>query len=116
MSIDKIQKAFQILGVSYEPDIEKGSKGEGSRGGKVIGHTKSGKPIYDHFDHKSHKDFTKKDHNDAAKLHMKKFREALKDAKKEAKEELHGFDPYGRDDVSHHSSQEDLHSEAAGKD
>jgi len=48
---------------SEELDIEKG--GEGSRGGKVIGHTKSGKPIYDHFDHEGHKDFTKEDHRDA---------------------------------------------------
>lgn len=34
---------------SKEDDIEKG--GEGSKGGKIIGHTKSGHPIYDHSDH-----------------------------------------------------------------
>jgi hypothetical protein len=51
-------------------EIEK-SGGEGSRGGKVIGHTKSGKPIYDTFEHEGHKSFDKYDHSDAVKLHMK---------------------------------------------
>lgn len=37
-----------------ENDIEKASKGEGSRGGKVIGHTKSGKPIYEHRPYEHH--------------------------------------------------------------
>ena len=46
--------------------------GEGSRGGKVIGHTKSGKPIYDSANHESHRNtFTKEDHNDAIDLHKK---------------------------------------------
>lgn len=49
---------------SEEGDLEKG--GEGSRGGKVIGHTKSGKPIYDSFEHEGHKNFTTEDHKDAA--------------------------------------------------
>ena len=39
---DEVKKAFEVLGL----DIIKG--GEGSKGGKVIGHTKSGKPIYAH--------------------------------------------------------------------
>jgi|SRR5579872_320229 len=38
-SLDELRK-----GNSEEGDIEKG--GEGSKGGRVIGHTKSGKPIY----------------------------------------------------------------------
>jgi hypothetical protein len=70
-----IQKAFNEL-VKIEPDpiqkafddvLEKG--GEGSKGGKVIGHTKSGKPIYDKAGHAEHKNFTIEDHNDAKKLH-----------------------------------------------
>lgn len=40
-------------------EIVKG--GEGSRGGKVIGHTKSGKPIYENKDHE-HNHGLKKDH------------------------------------------------------
>lgn len=51
---------------SYGIDIE---KAEGSRGGRVIGHTKSGKPIYNHFG--ENKDFTGEDHLDASTLHSK---------------------------------------------
>lgn len=51
--------------------IEKG--GEGSRGGKIIGHTKSGKPIYEGA-HQSHKSFTKQDHKDAAELNRKEHK------------------------------------------
>ena len=47
-------------------DIE---KSEGSRGGKVIGHTKSGKPIYNSHSHEGHKNFTAQDHTDAYKIH-----------------------------------------------
>lgn len=53
-------------------EIEK-SGGEGSRGGKVIGHTKSGKPIYDKADHKEHANFTSEDHQDAYSLHDKEM-------------------------------------------
>lgn len=42
--------------------------GEGSRGGKVIGHTTSGKPIYLRS-HPSHKTFTEKEHQEAADKH-----------------------------------------------
>ena len=46
--------------------------GEGSKGGKVIGHTKSGRPIYDTFNHSDHKNFTPQDHANARTLHEKK--------------------------------------------
>lgn len=44
--------------------------GEGSRGGHVIGHTKSGKPIYSHYSHPSHKTFTNDEHIEAANAHL----------------------------------------------
>lgn len=47
------------------------SQGEGSHGGKVIGHTKSGKPIYDTHYHESHKNFSAQDHRDAEQLNEK---------------------------------------------
>ena len=62
-------------------DLAKAKKrGEGSRGGKIIGHTKSGKPIYaaNHTAYaldgtkrgvKPYKDFTAQDHEDAYQLH-----------------------------------------------
>ncbi len=55
---EKVEKALNIL-----------KSGEGSRGGHVIGHTKSGKPIYDNANHESHKNFTIQDHDDAIDVH-----------------------------------------------
>lgn len=72
--------------------IEKG--GEGSRGGKIIGHTKSGKPIYDTYSHEGHKDFSVNDHEDAFIAHSKKWIKS-KDKGKDAK---------------HHEKQMDDHS------
>lgn len=43
------------------------SKAEGERGGHVIGHTQSGKPVYaSQWDHPEHASFTRQDHLDAA--------------------------------------------------
>ena len=36
---------------------------------KVIGHTKSGKPVYSKYNHKEHRSFTEQDHLDASDLH-----------------------------------------------
>lgn len=55
---------------SEDSDIEKG--GEGSRGGKVIGHTRSGKPIYADAGHVEHKHFDAKDHFDSRIVHQKR--------------------------------------------
>lgn len=46
--------------------------GEGSRGGNVIGHTKSGKPIYSSQNAKNEKSYSSKDHDDAAYAHLDK--------------------------------------------
>jgi hypothetical protein len=64
--------------------LEKAGRGEGSRGGHVIGHTRSGKPVYANRDknfrhpeqwyhviNKMYGDFTPKDHADAERLHRK---------------------------------------------
>jgi hypothetical protein len=45
-----------------------GKQGEGSRGGKIIGHTRSGKPIYQ-GQKASSEGLTKEDHHDAAAIH-----------------------------------------------
>ncbi|NBW99903.1 hypothetical protein EBR03_10075, partial [bacterium] len=52
-----------------EEIIEKAGTGEGSRGGKVVGHTASGKPIYYSAGNSNHKKFSKQDHADAALAH-----------------------------------------------
>ena len=55
--------------IHMQPKYDAG--GEGSRGGIVIGRASSGKPIYDTHGHPSHKDFTAKDHHEAALAHGK---------------------------------------------
>lgn len=44
-ALDRVGQKYGHIQKSEEEDLEK--SGEGSRGGKVIGHTKSGKPIYE---------------------------------------------------------------------
>ncbi len=67
--------------------IRRGAKpsAEGSRGGKVIGHTTSGKPIYSKFGHESHAGFTPSDHKEASELH----RTLMVAASTTSKENLH---------------------------
>ena len=68
---------------SEQTDIEKaGPTGVGSKGGKVIGYTKSGKPIYDSHNHASHANFTFQDHKDAAKVNEKKMAEITTEVEK----------------------------------
>ena len=55
---------IQLTGVEEKIELIKG--GEGSKGGHVIGHTRTGKAIYNDSRHESHDDFTGKDHADAA--------------------------------------------------
>lgn len=64
----------QIITKAMENEIEKG--GEGSRGGKVIGHTKSGKAIYDSASHPEHSSFSKEDHNDAIEENKRRLSNA----------------------------------------
>jgi len=51
-----------------EDSVDK-AMGEGARGGKIIGHTQSGKPIYAASGNRNHKMFGKQDHEDAAVTH-----------------------------------------------
>ena len=59
--------------------------GAGSRGGKVIGTTKSGKPIYEDHKHPSHEKFHYFEHKQAAELH-----DELGDKARNAKQVLVG--------------------------
>lgn len=55
-------------------DLDKaGTAGEGSRGGHIIGHTKTGKPIYSSSGHPAHGGFTPMEHKDAKEAHYKRF-------------------------------------------
>ena len=120
------QNLVKSLYSSYN-SIEKG--GEGSRGGKVIGHTKSGKAIYENSQHTS-KDFTAEDHSDAMSAHMKAAKEHSDNEKhyteaskkyEVGKKDFKGFDHNKRlSELSkehskksqHHSSMAALHQTA----
>jgi hypothetical protein len=67
-------------------------KSEGDRGGKIIGHTRSGKPIYDSFNHEGHRDFSKQDHTDAESVHVG----LANKLKKRASEWRHHWDEGGK--------------------
>lgn len=77
-----VDKNLNIEKSEDNDSIEKGFLGIGSRGGKVIGHTKSGKPIYESGKH-SHLDT--EDHYDAAEHHE----EAMKNAKDDKTKSYH---------------------------
>ena len=90
---------------SIQDELSKG--GEGSKGGKVIGHTKSGKPIYESGNLHDY-NFDRKEHDEAAAHHRKKAGELYEQAGKigsyTKKNELHK-------QAKHHSEQSDLHSQ-----
>lgn len=95
----RISGSYNQLQKSEESDLEKG--GEGSRGGKVIGHTKSGKPIYDSHNHSSHSKFSSKDHEDAEALHG---------------EEMSKYKPTtleGREKLKYHKEQSHEHRDSS---
>lgn len=63
----KSQSAKILASYISQDSLEKG--GEGSRGGIIIGHTKTGLPVYNTFLHNSRNStFKREDHRDAAKL------------------------------------------------
>ena len=83
--------------------------GEGSRGGKIIGHTKSGKPVYGTFNHPSHKDFSHDDHLNAHTIHdnerikYMKIQNGILPGKKGA----------AKESEAHHQSQGRMHETTA---
>lgn len=95
---EKMKKSEEAS--NEEETLEKASKGAGSRGGKVIGHTRSGKPIYaprgaaamktarekgdnHEKDDSKHSDYSLQDHMDAMTHHMVRRRDAGVDNWKE---------------------------------
>lgn len=53
------------------------SKAEGERGGRVIGRTRTGKPIYESHGHESHGSFTPEEHADAWNAHRQAASQAF---------------------------------------
>lgn len=96
-------------------DFQKANGGEGSRGGKVIGHTKSGKPIYDSSSHSAHSNFTSDDHKEAAKIHFDKLKEYQQKYKK-AKKEGSGMGSFTfKQKLNKHDKEGAAHMTAATK-
>lgn len=129
-----LSKAEAIELFKSEEDVmEKAATGEGSKGGKIIGHTKSGKAIYQthHAKHKAYKEFKAADHIDAAMTHQKegdKFKIKREDTADLAKEKMKHFSHHEKlvhshylrgiemlpkeeleDDVNHHIIEKPTH-------
>lgn len=89
--------------VDQNLNIEKG--GEGSRGGKIVGHTKSGKAIYDSIDKKHTSKYTSEDHDDAAAHHREEKKKLYADR---------NLDPNQRKKFTHHQTNENFHEIESG--
>ena len=53
--------------------------------GKLIGHTTSGKPVYDTYDNKAHVKFNGDDHRDAMCIHAYLYKKGKVESEKEGK-------------------------------
>ena len=82
-----LKKAYEILGLG---DLIE--KAEGSRGGKVIGHTKSGKPVYASMKASHYDNFTAEDHRDAMTHHDNKMRKTPSHKKEHEEHQLRAAD------------------------
>jgi hypothetical protein len=87
--------------------------GEGSRGGKVVGHTSSGKPIYESHSHPSHTSFSAKEHVEAASLHETSRKEWVGKLLKTGRGKSADF---ARVQAGMHASAGKLHATSAGKE
>ncbi len=85
--------------------------GEDSRGGHIIGHTGSGKPIYSVHGHLEHKDFNVREHGEAANAHLRagdKIHEKIEQADQAGKrnQDQHAEQ---KNQLAHHDKQMELH-------
>lgn len=83
-------------------------KAEGGRGGKVIGHTKSGKAIYETKTAKHINKYTSKDHEDAAYAHLDHAEKLTKEGKKEAADRHNAHFDEHMSESKHKAKQEEI--------
>ena len=90
--------------------------GEGSKGGVVIGHTKSGKAIYKDASHEDHKRFKPEDHKSAANLHQDVYDRAQKKLHEKHQSD-ENFKPSQKvfDFLQHHQRQAAMHTGGSQK-
>ncbi len=98
----------QNLKVKKDVVGKKDAGGEGSRGGKIIGHTGSGKPIYGNANHPSHKEFTPGDHAEAAGKHLKEANQLKIRSAGESRIPLQER----KSKIAHHEKQSELHRQS----
>ena len=91
--------------------------GIGSRGGKVIGRTKSGKPIYASHDHKDHSSFSFDDHTDAAIHHSREAGKLSQELKGATAHSTEGTNRIAAKEtrLKQHKASEKAHLEAGKK-
>lgn len=84
----KMRKAERlVVDLRKDQTVAPSHMGEGSRGGHIIGHTKSGHPIYAlHISAEEHnrtvkRPFTQQDHDEASSLHSRAARAAERDGR-----------------------------------
>ena len=90
--------------------------GEGSRGGKVVGHTSSGKPVYATFKHPAqapHDEIEPKHHLKAADYHKNEAQKSEEKASAFLRRDPRAGKHFG--DQSWHKNQESQHRAAAEK-
>lgn len=96
--------------------LKKAATGEGSRGGEVIGHTKSGKPIYASSKHEGHQEFGSGEHRDAMNHHYEiwsKTQQKIANIRQQnpnwnPPQQIHDF-------LKHHYTQMQMHQSRMGQ-
>lgn len=91
--------------------------GEGSRGGHIIGHTKSGKPVYANkgIMAKEYDNYSSQDHMDASEIHAEKSRGHREESYKSSPSYYSGKSEDERHLSQHHDSQSYSHRQRAGQ-
>lgn len=94
----------------------KAGQGEGAKGGHVIGHTKSGKPIYASSSHPEHAGFSAGDHTDAMNHHYEIWSKTQSKIAK-IKEKRPNWNPPKEitSFLQHHHSQMQMHQVRANR-
>ena len=96
--------------------LEKSAGGEGSRGGSVIGHTRSGNPIYASSKHEGHQSFKAADHQDAMNHHYRIWSKANEKIAS-VRAQNPGWNPPKKihDFLKHHFIQMRIHQSKMGR-
>lgn len=95
--------------------LSKAGTGEGSHGGHVIGHTRSGKPIYASSAHPEHSGFKPQEHTDAMNQHYEIWSKT-QDKINKIREKRPNWNPPKKiaDFLQHHHTQMRMHQNRAG--